>query len=108
MNQEVKTKWIQALRSGKYKQGQAYLREGEYYCCLGVLCDLNESRQWTHIDHPSKKIYSPFPNEDHQMLPKNISQWANLIEIEQDELIELNDTDNYTFEQIADYIEENL
>ena len=108
MNQEVKTKWIQALRSGKYKQGQAYLRQGDSYCCLGVLCDLNESRQWTPIDHSFKKIYSPFPDDEHQLLPKNISQWADLIEIEQEELVELNDTEEYTFEQIADYIEENL
>jgi hypothetical protein len=108
MNQEVKAKWIQALRSGKYKQGQAYLRKDDSYCCLGVLCDLNESRQWTPINHPVKKIYSPFPDEDHEVLPKNISEWANLTGFDQEELIELNDTDNYTFEQIADYIEENL
>lgn len=36
------TKWVEALRSGKYEQGAGALRRtdsGEArYCCLGVLC----------------------------------------------------------------------
>ena len=40
MNQRVKRKWIAALRSGEYKQGKGYLRKGDRFCCLGVLCDL--------------------------------------------------------------------
>jgi hypothetical protein len=33
-------KWIQALRSGEYRQGRHLLREGTAHCCLGVACDL--------------------------------------------------------------------
>lgn len=39
-------KWIKALRSGKYKQGNVYLasidkdKEVTRYCVLGVLCDV--------------------------------------------------------------------
>lgn len=37
-------KWIDALRSGKYKQGKSNLarRAGDTieYCCLGVLCEI--------------------------------------------------------------------
>jgi hypothetical protein len=45
MNPEVKALWLDALRSGEYKQGQGRLRKTEddgtfSYCCLGVLCDL--------------------------------------------------------------------
>lgn len=41
MNPEVKKLWIDALRSGKYKQGKSELRASpDHYCCLGVLCDL--------------------------------------------------------------------
>lgn len=37
-NQE---KWLAALESGNYKQGQEYLYQPEIgYCCLGVACDL--------------------------------------------------------------------
>jgi len=33
--------WIEALRSGKYTQGNSRLRDREGgYCCLGVACDL--------------------------------------------------------------------
>lgn len=44
MNSEVKKKWIEALRSRKYKQGHQMLKQvnngEEKYCCLGVLCDI--------------------------------------------------------------------
>lgn len=39
MNQEVKKAWLEALRSGNYKQGQSWLKDGDKYCCLGVLCE---------------------------------------------------------------------
>ena len=33
--------WVEALRSGKYKQGTHALRSSDdRYCCLGVLCDI--------------------------------------------------------------------
>jgi hypothetical protein len=33
--------WIDALRSGKYKQGAGFLRQrGAKYCCLGVACEV--------------------------------------------------------------------
>lgn len=34
--QEKIKKWVEALRSGEYKQCRAYLFDGEGYCCLGV------------------------------------------------------------------------
>jgi hypothetical protein len=42
--QELKERWIEALESGKYKQGRINLKF-EYddyfeYCCLGVLCEI--------------------------------------------------------------------
>jgi hypothetical protein len=41
MNKEIKEKWINALRSGKYEQGKSQLRSlSNKFCCLGVLCDL--------------------------------------------------------------------
>lgn len=44
MNANVKKLWVEALRSGKYKQGQSrlkYTRDGKVkHCCLGVLCEV--------------------------------------------------------------------
>jgi hypothetical protein len=41
--EKVKADWVQALRSGQYKQGREFLRVMEYsqpyFCCLGVLAE---------------------------------------------------------------------
>lgn len=40
MNPEIKTKWVDALRSGEYQQTHGDLRDSDGFCCLGVLSDL--------------------------------------------------------------------
>lgn len=45
MDQEIKWRWIKALRSGHYRQGEGMLYENGSYCCLGVLCDV-QSNTW--------------------------------------------------------------
>lgn len=40
LDPEVKAKWVEALRSGKYKQGRYNLHYKDTYCCLGVLCEV--------------------------------------------------------------------
>lgn len=40
MNPDVKTKWLEALRSGEYKQARGQLQHKHGFCCLGVLCDI--------------------------------------------------------------------
>ena len=40
MNPEIKTAWVDALRSGEYTQGRRALQVNGEFCCLGVLCDL--------------------------------------------------------------------
>lgn len=44
MDKEIADKWVKALRSGKYKQGESVLCKVEdknvKYCCLGVLCHI--------------------------------------------------------------------
>lgn len=46
MNPEVKEQWLQALRSGEYKQGKTVLfnTSSDGFCCLGVLCDLHKKK----------------------------------------------------------------
>ena len=55
MKKELKEAWIEALRSGEYKQGVGALceevKEVKTYCCLGVLADIcgphiDESLAW--------------------------------------------------------------
>lgn len=49
MDADIKRKWVEALRGGKYEQGRGVLRDGSAYCCLGVLCDLIDPEAW-HLD----------------------------------------------------------
>jgi hypothetical protein len=38
---EPQRKWIEALRSGRFKQGRGSLRDAhDNHCCLGVACEL--------------------------------------------------------------------
>jgi len=47
MKKSVMKKWVTALRSGKYKQGQDRLRSDvSHFCCLGVLCDIIAKDEW--------------------------------------------------------------
>lgn len=39
-NTEVIEQWVAALESGEYEQGRQFLRNGDEFCCLGILCEL--------------------------------------------------------------------
>lgn len=39
-NKENIRKWVDALRSDKYKQTKKTLFDGRGYCCLGVACEI--------------------------------------------------------------------
>ncbi len=50
MDPELKQKWLDALRSGKYKQGEGQLRNvQDEFCCLGVLADIQGRRWRRHV-----------------------------------------------------------
>jgi hypothetical protein len=46
MDPKVKRDWIDALRSGKYKQTRSKLCNKDGFCCLGVLADVAISGDW--------------------------------------------------------------
>lgn len=62
MDQELKAKWVAALRSGKYKQAKGTLNDcGGGYCCLGVLLDVSGRGDWRgpsyEIEADEESIY---------------------------------------------------
>lgn len=67
MDEEIKNKWIDALRSGKYKQGKtALLRETEegcVHCCLGVLCEITHTPKF-QLNGFGKGLFSFGEEED--------------------------------------------
>ena len=89
MNKELKNRWIENLRSGKYHQTTGQLsdyKKDNHYCCLGVLY------------YKSQEIF----NAD-----LDIENSIGVISA-YDTLVHMNDYENKSFDQIADWIEINL
>lgn len=102
---EVYKLWIAALRSGKYKQGKGSLKEGNKYCCLGVLCDLaikdggGDKEQWKKGD-----MFLDY----YDILPPNMWEWMNMSCAQETALINMNDIHNASFKHIANFIEKKV
>ena len=115
MNQEIKQRWIEALRSGEYKQGQGCLHNHNKntFCCLGVLCDLHAKETNTNwVDHREEGRPSDYLDDD-LLLPNKVVEWSGLED--DDPLINrtlslagYNDHKGYSFDQLADLIEKHL
>lgn len=84
MNKAIKTRWVRALRSGKYKQGTGQLRTADNkFCCLGVLTDLYIKHDpsgggWSERN-VSKGGYEYEGEGD--VLPARVRDWAGLGEV---------------------------
>lgn len=121
MNKEVKKKWLKALRSGEYDQGKGCLltrtSKGDKFCCLGVLCNLYAQA------HPGTGFKDEFESysffDESYQLPIKVRNWAKISKSKKfdydhykvtagSKLMQLNDMDNCNFNEIADWIEENL
>lgn len=81
MDKKIKARWVKALRSGKYRQGRRSLRskEGDRFCCLGVLCDLHRKEvggKWIKDDYRAGKRRGAM--EGGGTLPTAVSKWAGL------------------------------
>ena len=101
MDADIKKRWVEALRSGKYAQGKNWLRNKDNFCCLGVLCDLKDAGAWEDGDFH-------FNGYDADVMPPHeILAEASLTETQAEALARLNDNGR-PFPEIADYIEANL
>lgn len=120
MDPEVKTKWLAALRSGKYPQGVGKLRrkDGNQHCCLGVLCEVAVE---AGVIQPAEFVFGVYrygKDHDADLLPREVGLWAgidyrdppvvtNEAEGRKDSLSVINDSME-SFEAIAGYIEKSL
>lgn len=101
MPQELKTKWIEALESGEYKQGQHVLCNDGAYCCLGVLQhivdgDVERSVTDESLTMPTEKWYA---SNGIELKELESPRWK----WEDTTLSALND-DGMNFEDIANFI----
>lgn len=99
MNRDAIQKWIDALRSKKYKQCVRRLREGNRFCATGVLCDVHAKElkiAWEGDKYLGNEV----------SMPMTVQNWINsgiVIGV-----ITMNDGDRMSFNQIADEIEKKF
>jgi hypothetical protein len=107
---KFKARWIAALRSGKYKQGDGrlYSAEDDTYCCLGVASRIAGNTCKTMRDHG---------NLDSDALARGVPKALCIIGDNRhsrlvNQLVAMNDgTDGFvkhSFSRIATWIEKNL
>ena len=96
---ENRKKWVEALRSGEYRQGSGSLRTyDDKFCCLGVLADLGKQDIAVNDEFPSPKFARDFVG----MRTCSGDFRKNRID---GALWECNDERGWDFDQIADLIE---
>lgn len=119
--------WVEALRSGKYKQGTGVLHneDTDAYCPLGVACEVYTQYGGTllketdeDIDDNYAQIACTAYEDEIYFLPERVRDWLGLSSSEGHynkghgwnkppyvSLVSHNDENKYTFAQIADLIE---
>lgn len=128
------TKWIKALRSGEFKQGDGFLKayrlneDGTQtsdisYCCLGVLSEIQKVPS-SLLDDDGAHVFEYYFQDERQSVRcreyPSVEWFKNITGFTDDangwlwndgeheiDLAELNDN-GYTFDQIANVIEKKL
>lgn len=113
MKPELKSKWLKALRSGKYRQTTQCLKRRNNYCCLGVLATVAGAK-WSQEDgEPIAKIGNRRVDcGDGTLMPGPF----RLSRDRQHMLISMNDGgwwkdtkhQKHNFKQISDWVEKNI
>lgn len=119
MDAQLKQKWLEALRSGKYEQGSGVLRtETNRFCCLGVLCDVVDPTGWLDVELVDTSIkgleleidaypYKHGSDVSETTLPDELKAQLRLAQADISALIEMNDSGR-SFREIARHIEANI
>jgi len=114
MTSENKAKWLEALRSGEYKQGSYALHKSDRFCCLGVAIEVLTDLEWEDCDDPSdfedRKQVKGFeeilyggslPGDVAERLGfDDIVPWDVVLKFCQD----VNSLDEWTWEDLATYL----
>lgn len=124
MNPVAKEKWVTALRSGDYKQTTGKLKheskeDGFSYCCLGVLCEVAVEEGIISESSAVDEGLDYFDEVDHQFagvssfLPDTVAKWADINEFAtifslDIDLVRMNDSEKFNFQEIANTIENHF
>ena len=110
LTKELKKRWVDALRSGKYTQANTYLKSDKGLCCLGVLCEIQDSKAWrdSNIPHHVEKGVQSH-NDDYSGNESDPTVALQRLTYNQrEQLVNMNDEEHKDFIEIADYIEEYI
>ena len=117
MNREIKRQWIDALRSGDYKQNNSsLLKNKDGFDALGVLCDLHRRFSKKKGWEPKGKRHFTYHGM-YYVLPECVIKWAGIPDTNWDPhqvgimykgvattVAEIEDIYNLSFDEIADQI----
>jgi len=116
-------KWVDALRSGDYKQGRRALYDGvtDSFCCLGVACDLFAKENPTEGRWRDDEFVVSGIDSSRASLPRPVADWLGMKREPKfaylqnayarygpdsgQNLVQDNDTRRFTFAEIANTIE---
>ena len=112
MNPEIKSRWLAALRSGKFAQGTGRLTLDNSYCCLGVLAHVAKEELQAAgfvVAETDDDLYVQdcWGNRHRGDLMAKSEATGMPSGADQSTLIAMNDGGE-SFDTIADWIEENL
>jgi hypothetical protein len=98
---------IKALRSGQYAQTQERLQDEHGHCCLGVMCAVFEKETGRTLERDGDTGRMEGEDLDAQ---EGVRRWVGLSDSEggntsDQSLVQFNDSEGYTFSEIADFIE---
>lgn len=103
--------WVDALRSGKYKQTKYSLQDELGFCCLGVACVVAENAGVNLRLRTSDNSIAGGSLSDQPEVQRWLGLKTGTGEFEDNiglsHLVELNDIYSKTFPEIADIIEAN-
>ena len=103
MDSEIKQNWIDALRSGDYRQGFEHLCLEGRYCCLGVLASVLPDEE-VIFEHGAVGYVDGREDKLSLRLLAKVGMTSNT----QNVLMEMNDDRRMDFEDISNWIEDNL
>lgn len=105
MKRELKHQWVNALRSGKYRQGRRHLcARDNAFCCLGVLADIGLEADWILVPGGFRWQIAGC---DQEFDAKTLRR-LGLTDEHAVMLITMNDIERNSFHEIADWIESHL
>lgn len=107
---ENQKKWVKALRSGEYEQAKGALQTPLGFCCLGAgvkICEKNGGS----VPHEGEGGIFGFTLGRHPSVMKwlglrqSCGEFNRVVGNNYRALADLNDSGQWTFDQIADFIE---